>query len=1087
MTDPVSRSLVDDLLDRAIAALNRGEVEHAHDLAGQVLAAEADNIDAGDLLAAQVRPEGEIRRLTVMFCDLVGSTELSARLEPETYHSILVRYQRYCRAIIEDRYEGSVVAFRGDGILATFGFPVPHENDVDRAVRAGLDLLAGLEVLAAEVAEQHHEALAVRVAVHKGVVFLDREAGDLYGFAVNVAARLESLAEPGTLLISDEIQRLVGRRFELREHEPREVKGVSAPLITFTVIGESPVRAPGPADAPLVGRDAELAVLRAAWVAAQRRERPAGGCVAVIGEPGMGKSRLVAALAAEAKDARAPVVALIGSFFHTDAGLWPVRQLIEERCGITRHSDGPDRLRRLRDVVEAVGLASERVALLAALIGLGPEAGYEPPESDARRLREQIDEAACEFVDSCFGGDAAVLLCDDVQWFDDETLELVARFVRSANAQLAIVLATRDQSDVPRGERTTAVHLEPLDDQRRMELLRSLGGGDLPEVTLRSVAARSDGVPLYVEELLRAELQAPEDPGPAGPRPGRSAGDVPAVPDVLYEPLVARLHVSPNGATLAAAAATIGREVDGSTLARVVDLDPDDLRDALTALLGALILERAEPDHDRYRFRHELLRVAAYDLQTPSRRRELHGRVADALLQEAVDGDAVDWAVLATHFATAGRASDAADAFERAAEAARRRGALVEAQGLMTRAVDVVAADPQDLSEREVELRLRRGFLAVSLEGNSSATAAVDYERCLELSLGAVEGDSMFGTINALWSHYCSKGELDRADELLEVLNRSSKRGGLATRFISATARSVVSMYRGDYLTGLRAAEESVALSVAFDSADEYGRWWFVPLDPAVSSHFFLAAHRIMTGDLPGGSPQITAAHTVAAALPFPQGAFSLAGCLSFEVWLNAELGLLDEAEGALAQLVEISERHGFDQWSIVGITQREVVSGYRLLAGEPTGDGRAALSRHAAALGSYLAMWKLVEQWVFVPYYTTVQAAFHAAAGEIDAAEAALRESLAIAERTGMRFHDVETLRQLAHLRPDPAAQAAGLHDALALSRAQGTRIYELRAADDLRGLTGDVEPLRSAVAGFAPGTSYPGLDAARVAISDP
>ncbi|MEY2399142.1 MAG: hypothetical protein QOJ00_2316, partial [Actinomycetota bacterium] len=308
---------IDELLDRAIAAFNRGEVERAHTLAGEVLAADERNVDANDLLA--VEPAGEIRRLTVMFCDLAGSTEMSERLEPETYRTIVARYQAACRGVIERRYEGSIMSQKGDGILAAFGFPIAHENDAERGVRAGLDILRAVGEITDEVARLYGEHITVRIALHKGLVFLDLNERDLYGFAVNVAARLEGLAEPNTLLISEEVKRLIGERFELRANDARAVKGVTAPLASYTVLGERAGDGPR-RTGPIIGRDEQLERLRGAWDAARSGERRPGECVTLVGEAGIGKSRLAAAVAEMVEHDDAAVVQVFGSPLEVTSG-----------------------------------------------------------------------------------------------------------------------------------------------------------------------------------------------------------------------------------------------------------------------------------------------------------------------------------------------------------------------------------------------------------------------------------------------------------------------------------------------------------------------------------------------------------------------------------------------------------------------------------------------------------------------------------------------------------------------------------------------------------------------------------------------
>lgn len=1073
---------VDELLERAVEAMNRGDVEAGRDLAGAVLATDAGNPDAEDLLAAEVRPDGEIRRLTVMFCDLVGSTELSGRLEAEAYRTIVARYQRICRTLIEDRYGGWIVSLKGDGILAAFGFPVPHENDAERAVLAGLEVVDGVALLAEGVAAEHDAAIGVRVAVHKGVVFLDLDERDLYGFAVNVAARLEGLAETGTVLISEELRRLVGHRFDLRRHEPRAVKGVAAPLGTYTVLGARLDHGLERTGGVVVGRAAELAALRAAWAAAVAGRRAPGACIGLVGESGLGKSRLAAALAQEAGAGGEVVVELDGSPFHADHGLWPVRRLLERRCGFTRHVDGAERVQRLTAELDAVGLPADRLPLLAALVGLGPGAGYEPMESDARRLREQVGDAAIAYVEACLGSGGSLLVVEDAQWFDVETRDLVGRLVRGPRADVCVVVTSRDAAALPRGPLVEVLELAPLGLSERLDLLRALGGVDLPPSVQDDLADRSDGVPLFLEELARAALHQGDDPAVAADVTApRSSG----VPEVLYEPLVSRLYVTPGGAALAGAAAAIGREADHDLLAAVSQLSRAEVDDAVTALLGALILERAGPGRARYRFRHELLRAVAYDIQPPTRRRDLHGRVADALVGGAADEDAVDWGRVAEHYEAAGRLSAAADALERAAASARRRGALAEARALLGRAIELVSrAGGPDAAHREVELRLRRGFLAVSLEGNSSPEGAADYERCLELSLGDVGSEALFATLLALCAYYCNRGDFTRAWQVNTVVSGSATGWGAEVDGLVEGMFAFILWYRGEFRESQRwvdiaAAKLQPGTEVAYEPL------WFAPFDPRASNFTAVALARFMLGRLDGTFERFAEMRERCERLPFPQGQFTLVGCMAYQVWAYVEVGLLEEAAAMVDEVAALADRHGFDSWAIVAATQRELVAGVRAMGEPPSEARRAELSRRAAMLGSCIAMWKMADQWVFTNYYTAMQGAFHAAAGEVDAALATLEEAALIAARTDMHFYDVDTLRYLALLRPTPADQATGLRAAIGVAREQGAALAELRVAMDLRRVTGEAGPLEAALAAIVTDVDYPILQQARALLA--
>ncbi|MDQ2649606.1 MAG: AAA family ATPase, partial [Actinomycetota bacterium] len=484
----------------------------AHALADEVLAVDAGNADAGQVKATSTAPAGELRRLTLVFCDLVGSTELSASLEPEAYHDVLQRYQDLCRSVVEEQAGGSIISFRGDGILAAFGYPVAHEDDVDRAVTAGLELVQGVQRLAAGSPAPD---VAVRVAVHRGVVFLDRERADLYGLAANVAARIESLAAPGTVLVSDEVHALLGDRYDIESHPGRTVKGLAEALTTHTVLGERLDAGRRLGTAPLVGRAAELAAGREAWAAAATGTSPAGACVAITGEPGIGKSRLVAAISREAQADGGSVTEVAGSPRHEGSGLFPFRRAIELHAGIERTDDGPTRLRKLTDLLDRRAVAHDRRPLLATLLGIDPAAGYPTVELDARQLREAIDGAVTTYLDSWRGGAGSVLVVEDLHWFDASSRELVANLLRTPAPDRLVVLSSRNPADAPLGSGTIHLELTPLEDADRLALVHALAGHELDELSIRDVAEQSDGVPLFAEELARSAVAGPAPSGAA--------------------------------------------------------------------------------------------------------------------------------------------------------------------------------------------------------------------------------------------------------------------------------------------------------------------------------------------------------------------------------------------------------------------------------------------------------------------------------------------------------------------------------------------------------------------------------------------
>ena len=667
----------------------------------------------GDELSARV---GELRRLTIMFCDVVGSTELSGRLEPETYRELMRGYRAACRDVIETRFEGHIVQLKGDGTLSTFGFPVAHENDAERAVRAGLALVRAVRALTSGAGE----SLDVRVAVHHGPVYLDLHEDDIYGLAANVGARLHSLADPGTVVVSDEVRQLVDGHFEIEAAAPQEVKGVADPLQPFVVVGERSVPARRAWSARMVDREAELGQLRAAWARASTDDADRATGVLVHGEAGVGKSRLVAMLADEARAEGARVVTLHGSPFHLDAGLHPIRRLVEARCGIADDAGAAERLEYLTSELAILELEpSEMVPLMAPVLGIDPSAGYEQAPTEGRKLEEQVTEAVLDYVIACAEDQPAIVMAENVHWFDDATRALLADLVRTGPGRMLVLGTSRN----PEAGLWEAVELQPLTSDWCMALIDALGG-DLTEQARADLAARSGGIPLYLEELVRAgELGAPAGVRGIAPMPG-------SVPEALYEPLVARLYATPAALPVAATAAAAGQQVDRALLAAAMSIGSDELDATLAALVEGQILESVAGG--RYRFRHELLREVAYELQPPSWRRKVHDRLCDLLATD----DPADWYVLASHYERAERHHEAAAAYQQTAEWARRRGALDEARAHLKRAIDLVVPLASDAARdhREVELRLRRGFLAMAIEGAASEEASEDFDRCLELA-----------------------------------------------------------------------------------------------------------------------------------------------------------------------------------------------------------------------------------------------------------------------------------------------------------------------------------------------------------------
>ena len=736
---------IDEALDRAVAAINRGDRATATALAGQVLTVDRGNVDAEDLLTAPASG-GEIRRLTILFADLVDSTVLSTRVEPETYRMLVGRYRDLVLTIV-DRYEGHIGSTKGDGLLAVFGHPKAHEDDVRRAVLAGLEITREVTILSEQAKRRFGIEITVRVGVHRGLVYLDTAQDDVYGLAANLAARVSGLAPPGALVVSAAIAPLIKGAFELRARPPAAVKGVEGPLAHHLVVGErtQPARV---GRGPLVGRDREVGRLTKNWARAQAGTLSTPGVV-FRGEPGIGKSRLASAVAELVDGSGAAVLELMGSPFHTDTGLHPVRTLLERRCGIGRLTEPGERLRLLQAHVATCSPQPETlVSLLAPVLGIGAEAGYQPVPAEGRKLYELIAQAVGGYLAACLGDGAGLVVAEDVHWFDPSTLEVLGSLLDSARGRLLVVITERPGGWLPASWPVKVFDLAPLTDEQTDALITALNP-DFSAGDRAAVAGRCDGVPFYIEQVVAGLSET-------------------GVPEALYEPLFARLRASAHVVPVVEAAAVIGRQMDRGLLCSVVDLGDDEVDDVIDELEDALVLEPWGTDG--WRFRHELLREVAAELAPPSVRRGLHGKVADALVGGA--GGDPDWRLVAAHYEAAERFDDAASAYKRVSTDARLRGALAEARTYLTLALAQLdrAAPGPERDRRGLTLRLERGFLVTAAEGYHSREAAADFERCLQLGGTDLRDDELVATLLAIAGYYVVRADLRRAGRVIESL-----------------------------------------------------------------------------------------------------------------------------------------------------------------------------------------------------------------------------------------------------------------------------------------------------------------------------
>jgi tetratricopeptide (TPR) repeat protein len=822
------------------------------------------------------------------------------------------------------------------------------------------------------------------------------------------------------------------------------VKGVMEPITHYRVVAE---RAPAPksGQGPLVGREDELAHLEQSWAQAQAGTLSAPG-LAFRGEPGIGKSRLAVAAARLVEVSGSVVLELVGSPFHTDAGLHPVRTLLERRCGFGRSTDQAERLRLLDAEVRACGLDPRSIVpLLAPVLGIDAAAGYEQVAAEGRRLYELIAQAVQTYLLACIGGGAGLVVAEDVHWFDPSTSEVLRALLSSAEGRLLVVITGRPGDWLPDDLPHKVFDLAPLTDEQTEALITALDP-DLKADKRAAVAARCDGVPFYIEQVVAGLSQT-------------------GVPETLYEPLFARLRASPKVVPVVEAAAVIGRQIDLGLLCSVVDLRDDEVDDVIDELEDALVLEPWGTGN--WRFRHELLREVAAELAPPTVQRGLHAKVADVLSGGAFGEP--DWGLVAGHYERADRFDQAAAAYQQASNDARLRGALAEARTYLTRALTQLdhAAPGRDRDRIEMGLRLERGRLTSAVEGYQSRAAGADYERCLQLAGTDLRDEDLFATLAALADYYVTRADLRRVLHVLELLRTGLKHGRQWFIPVIEEYVGLLALLRGEFDTAGAHLETAIAGLAAADLDGTYlvDAKWFEVSQPLVYTHTHLASARFMRGDLTGAEAEFAHAALRAEQLGFPEGPYTIGYARMLEIWVRIEVGQLDRAGVLAAALSKLGERHGFDGWRVVGATWQAAVGGLGALGADDV--DQTALEGHIATMTTLLGYFRAAGGNLFRTAYDAVLGRLLIAAGRPAAARECLDTALALAKDTGMCFYDAELLRVRAQTHDHLAARQADINAALELARRQGATLFQLRSALDDFALRG--KPARTALADAA------------------
>jgi len=760
--------------------------------------------------------EAERRQLTVLFCDLADSTRLARQLDPEDLREVIRAYQATCVEVIQ-HFGGHVAQYLGDGLLVYFGYPQAHEDDAQRAVRTGLGILEAMGTLHTRPLRDTNLRLAVRIGIHTGLVVVGemgsggRHEHLALGDTPNLAARLQGLAEPNTVVISAATARLVHGYFTCHDLGTHALKGLETPVHVSQVLGESAAQsrleaAEATGLTPLVGREAEVTLLRERW--AQSTEG-LGQVVLLNGEAGIGKSRLVHVLSEQVVEAHTPRLTLRCSPYHTNSALYPVIEHLHRLLHWHRDATPDARLATLEQALQTARLPlAEVVPLLAALLSLPVPTHYPPLTLSPQRQKQQTQEALVAWLLAEAAQQPVLAIWEDLHWADPSTLELLGLILDQVpTARLLLVLTCRPEFRPPWAPRS---YVTPLTLTRLLRpqveelVLRMTGGKPLPAEVLRQIVEKTDGVPLFVEELVKTVLESglvreeAERYVLTGPLPPL------AIPTTLQDALMARLDRLAPVKAVAQLGAVLGREFSYALLRAVAPLEEASLQQSLAQLVEAELLhQRGHPPQTTYIFKHALVQDAAYQSLLRSTRQQSHQRIAQVLEVQFPEVVETQPEVLAHHYTEAGLAEQAIPYWQRAGQRASERSAYAEAIGHLTRGLEVLNCLPEtpDRTRRELVLQNTLGQALIATKGYGAADVARVYRRAKELSQHIGETTQLFPALYGLWVFHYIRAEFRTAHELGEdMLRLAQQHDDQAPRLVAHRLVGTTWFFLGEFL-----------------------------------------------------------------------------------------------------------------------------------------------------------------------------------------------------------------------------------------------------------------------------------------------
>jgi class 3 adenylate cyclase/predicted ATPase len=989
-----------------------------------------------------------------MFCDLVGSTALSERLDPEELREEVRGYQAVCAKVI-GRFDGHIAQYLGDGLLVYFGYPLAHEDDAQRAACAGLGIVDAVGRLDTRFRREQGLRLSVRVGIHTGLVVVG-EMGEgprreelALGDTPNIAARMQGIAEPDTVVISEATYRLVRGFFDCRDLGAHALKGVSRPIPVYRVLHESTARSRLDVAAttgltPLVGRDQEVALLLERW---QRVVDGIGQVVWLSGEAGIGKSRLVQVLKEHvALDPQAWLTECCGSPYHKDSAFFPVIDLFERVIlRFERQDSAREKLSKLEGFLVQYGFSlPEVMPLFAALLSVPLGEDYSALHLTPTRQKQKTMAALLSVLLARAAKQPVLFVVEDLHWIDPSTRELLDLILdQGPTARILTVLTFRPEFQPPwaLSSHLTPLALGPLPHQQtRVMVARVTGGKRLPEEIFEQVVVKTDGIPLFVEELTKTVLESDwlreqddryELTGPFPPL---------AIPATLQDSLMARLDRLATVKEVAQLGATFGREFPYELLQAVSPLDDGTLQHSLVQLVRAgFLYQRGAAPHATYLFKHSLFRDAAYESLLKRRRQQYHVKIAQVLEARFPEIAETQPELVAHHCAAAGLGEQAISYWHRAAERANQGSAYVEAITQLHRGLELVKTLPETTERacRELDLQTALGTALRASKGYTAPEVRQAYARAHELCERVGDTPQLFRVLRGLHSFYYVRGELQTARQLAEqLLSLAQRTRDAIPRTLAHYALGAILFYQGEFVPAREQLEQGMTL---YDSQDHRTSVRLFGFDTGVITLGHLAWTLWSLGYPNQALQRIDKALTLARQVSHP---LTLAFALNWVInvwgccrWSDAAyLSLMEE-------LVELSQTQGFPYWLALGMIKRGwalAIQGYR--------EEGCALTRKG------VEDYRRMGPEVGMPRVNALHAELFVEEVGVEEGLRLVAEGLRMAHENGDRHWEAELHRVRGELLlrrgADDSQVEACFNRAIEIARRQQAKSFELRAA---------------------------------------